>query len=181
MRECDAFRAQAASDFAVYLLLLAQDREDVPECHPLHYLQMATEKLAKAVLLASNPGFNPRSHVAFSRLPKILRREARAAKVLGYGEKIAQFRAALMALQSLVEDVERLSPQVADKKGKKPAANNPNVEYPWEGRGPRGQVDWIVPATHQFGLLSRLRTPPCGVQLVEVIQRLLERFDEIFA
>ena len=40
-----AFLAQARSDWNVYRLL-SESRE--PSCHALHYLQMATEKLAKA-------------------------------------------------------------------------------------------------------------------------------------
>ncbi len=61
-----------------------------------------------------------------------------------------------------------------------PPANNPNAEYPWEGRTDSGQTDWVVPAKHEFGLLSRPNMPPCGIQLVAVIHRLLERFDQIF-
>jgi len=45
------FLDQSRSDWAVFRKLY-QD-EDVPLCHPLHYLQMACEKLAKAHRLQS--------------------------------------------------------------------------------------------------------------------------------
>jgi hypothetical protein len=41
----DAFLTQARSDWQVFEHLYDSD---FPECHALHYLQMATEKLAKA-------------------------------------------------------------------------------------------------------------------------------------
>ena len=50
MTEHEAYLRQARSDFGVFQLLLEQDRDMVPACHPLHYLQMSTEKLAKAKL-----------------------------------------------------------------------------------------------------------------------------------
>jgi hypothetical protein len=41
----DAFLKQAHSDYSVYKKL---NELRLPLCHKLHYLQMATEKLAKA-------------------------------------------------------------------------------------------------------------------------------------
>jgi len=52
MTEQEAFLAQASSDYEVFQILLDLDRTVVPVCHPLHYLQMSTEKLAKAAKLA---------------------------------------------------------------------------------------------------------------------------------
>ena len=45
----EAFLEQARSDFAMFDLL---NEAKVPQCHVLHYLQMATEKLAKALSLS---------------------------------------------------------------------------------------------------------------------------------
>ena len=45
----EAFIAQARSDWRVYRILA--ERDEVPSCHRLHYLQMVCEKLAKAYRL----------------------------------------------------------------------------------------------------------------------------------
>ena len=45
----NAFLQQARSDWQAYNLV---DHSTLPSCHAMHYLQMATEKLAKAALLA---------------------------------------------------------------------------------------------------------------------------------
>jgi hypothetical protein len=45
----DGYLEQARSDWDVYGTLSIGS---VPDCHALHYLQMATEKLSKALLLA---------------------------------------------------------------------------------------------------------------------------------
>ena len=50
---------QAKSDHAVFVLLR---RAGVPECHMLHYLQMAAEKISKAYLWRSGTA-PPRSHI----------------------------------------------------------------------------------------------------------------------
>ncbi len=48
----EAFAAQARSDWRVYRhlarLRLQSQGSSFPKCHDLHYLQMATEKIAKA-------------------------------------------------------------------------------------------------------------------------------------
>jgi hypothetical protein len=43
-----AFATQGRSDWAVYKYLSALSKPSFPQCHTLHYLQMATEKIAKA-------------------------------------------------------------------------------------------------------------------------------------
>ncbi len=44
----DAFAAQGRSDWRVYQYLAPLQAPSFPACHALHYLQMATEKIAKA-------------------------------------------------------------------------------------------------------------------------------------
>ena len=70
-----AYALQSQSDFRVYRLLMQStglpetDLPGVEECHSLHYLQMACEKVAKAYRLRDTLGFseeNLYSHVAFS-------------------------------------------------------------------------------------------------------------------
>jgi hypothetical protein len=55
------FLVQARSDFQVYEWL--QKESTFPECHALHYLQMATEKLGKAHAWKTGP--NVSSHGGF--------------------------------------------------------------------------------------------------------------------
>ncbi len=66
VRLADAYAAQSRSDFAVYRLYLV----DAEECHRLHYLQMACEKIAKAYRLRNPVSFSfddLYSHVVFSK------------------------------------------------------------------------------------------------------------------
>src|SRR5208283_5496445 len=59
---------QAESDHSVFVHLR---RAGIPECHLLHYLQMATEKLSKAYLWRSGHA-PPRTHVGFVRFLRAL-------------------------------------------------------------------------------------------------------------
>ena len=60
------FLVQARTDFAVFELLRRQS--DLPECHALHYLQMATELLGKAHAWKHGPRTNThRAFVGFLR------------------------------------------------------------------------------------------------------------------
>jgi hypothetical protein len=63
-----AYCRQGLSDWRLFLEL--QGREDVPRCHSLHFLQMATEKLAKAYRFrdtSTEVDTLLTSHVGFSR------------------------------------------------------------------------------------------------------------------
>jgi hypothetical protein len=65
----EAFYLQARSDYDLLLLL---NEQGAPLCHRLHYLQMATEKLAKG--FQSDPATNNRpirSHAAFVRFMQL--------------------------------------------------------------------------------------------------------------
>ena len=70
-------------------------------------------------------------------------------------------------------EIERLHPQVGT------AIEKPNVEYPWRGRNSQGLETWLVPASHDFGLLSRMRRS-LGTQLISFLEVLIERFDQVF-
>jgi hypothetical protein len=77
---------QAQSDRVLFLKLR---RVGAHECHLLHYLQMATEKLSKAYLWRSRK-VPPKSHTGFMRFLKALLDRPAAelkwiAKVLGFG------------------------------------------------------------------------------------------------
>ena len=95
-----------------------------PVCHELHYLQMCTEKLAKAYF----PAILPRSgHAAFRALLKDLLLNSRAVAPLGFAD-LAGLTRWEGSVSPIVGAIEDLAPQIADGKGL------PNPEYPW----PRG-------------------------------------------
>lgn len=79
--------SQAQADHALFVQLR---RAGVHECHLLHYLQMATEKLSKAYLWRSGHA-PPKSHTGFVRFLKALldRRNDldRIAAILGFGRR----------------------------------------------------------------------------------------------
>ncbi|MCY2953352.1 MAG: hypothetical protein NTU53_15440 [Planctomycetota bacterium] len=178
MKQHEAYLKQARSDFQVFRLLLKQDRTEVPECHVLHYLQMATEKLAKAAFLSINPAFHPHTHVAFSHIPHHLRR-ADVAKTLGW-KTFDSYRVFLKYASPLFRQIDELNPAVGPQlaAGKKTARSN--VEYPWETRNAAGNLTWRAPTDHQFGILDRLQKSGSGVQLWLFVNRLIERFESIF-
>jgi hypothetical protein len=103
MTEREAFLLQAASDYRAFQLLLRDSRSEVPACHPLHYLQMSTEKIAKAAMIALGQRPDGLTHVAFSRLPSILARSDLATR-LGYrnSKSFRQF------LKKKLQSLERL-------------------------------------------------------------------------
>ncbi len=171
MTKSEAFLAQARSDFQVFELLLQQDRDRVPACHPGHYLQMSMEKLAKAALqrAGDDPGY---THEAFSLLRHHLKRRD-VAHALGYSN-FSTFRDFLDRSAGLFRRIEALHPDVPK------SANGPNVEYPWEARNAGLEVIWQTPANQDFSVLTELQSSSDGAQLVVVIRSLLERFEVVF-
>ncbi len=171
MTKSEAFLAQAVSDFRVFELLLQQDRDQVPACHPGHYLQMSMEKLAKAALQRArdDPGY---THEAFSLLRHHLKRRD-VARALGY-PNFSTFREFLDRSARLFHEIEALHPDVPKNSG------GPNVEYPWEARDSRLAQVWQTPAAQEFSILIELQSSGDGTQLIDMIRRLLERFDAVF-
>ena len=117
----DAFLAQARSDDAVRRLLAADPA--IAPCHALHYLQMSTEKLAKAVDAMQSDRPPEATHLGLVRLLQQLKR-ARFRNRLGYGRDTQSFRRLVDSLLPLARRIEQLAPAVA-------GANQPNAEYPW--------------------------------------------------
>jgi hypothetical protein len=106
-----------------------------PACHELHYLQMCTEKLAKAYY----PSAIPRSgHAAFRRFLTDLPSNPNAQSPLGFRDSASLTRWQ-GSVSSIVAAVEDLAPSIADRLGL------PNPEYPW----PRG-AEASAPVDHSF-------------------------------
>ena len=179
MIEHEAFLAQARSDFVVFELLMAQDRQAVPECHALHYLQMATEKLAKAIRLAYGDEFDRYSHVAFSQMLHILRRPDVGAG-LGW-PSWPKYRAFVTRLQPLLREIDECNPAVGPQRpGNTPPQERRNVEYPWPSRDSSGRTLWLAPSGHDFGIVDKLNRSGDYATLRHLIRSMMDRFESVF-
>lgn len=78
----EAYLAQARSEEAIRKPLTAAR---VQYCHRLHYLQMVTEKLAKAMLtLTGSPKPAPTTHAAFVRMLQVIKGRRDIRQQLGF-------------------------------------------------------------------------------------------------
>ena len=105
-------------------------------CHELHYLQMCTEKLAKAYY-RTDP--DPRSgHAAFRRFLTDIPVNSRIVGPLGFADLAAltRWQGSVNALVGAIED---LAPPIADRR------NLPNPEYPWPRR-----AEMTAPVDYSF-------------------------------
>lgn len=114
---------QAKSDYAILELLRAAS--NVPLCQRLHYLQMATEKMAKGFLTPPGAGPYPKTHDAFVRFVRAARSRQYIRDACGFTRSEA-FSAYLDSLLPLAREIENLSPE---------GEEHPNPEYPWEVNG----------------------------------------------
>jgi hypothetical protein len=128
-----AYWKQARSDLAVFDAI---DR--YPLCQRLHYLQMATEKLAKAYLSPTDGGKPRRTHKAFVRFLQICRTDRRIRKACNMARD--QFRAHVNSLLDTAGRIEDLAP-VGE-------VERPNPEYPWQENGRSGPI--IAPVDYPF-------------------------------
>lgn len=156
---------QALSDRAMFELLRHQG---APQCHLLHYLQMATEKLSKAYFWRSgNPP--PKTHTGFVQFLRALlsRRQTeldRIAAALGF-KRAADLESWVVSVQTLAYGLQGLAP--------KSAGDAPNPEYPWPHEQPAH-----CPATHSFAIWHELTHTSKGRHLLLVIERAIRHFDE---
>lgn len=169
----EAFRDQARSDLAVFQALCSRaslpdgDLDKLPECHALHYLQMASGKAAKALLfLPGGPdvvtalasaqppgrGWNlPRAHRAWQVIGVV---EPHLLPTPLFPPDGSRGPEPTAAVRALLDEVTRLQPQVADDDAGLPDSGA-NVEYPWNpGGSSGGTAAWEAPAGHSFGMLG---------------------------
>lgn len=155
---------QARSDFGLFETLR---RGKASECHLLHYLQMATEKLSKAYLWRSgNPP--PKSHTGFVRFVRAVvdRNDLqRVAPVLGFANSAGLETWAKGALL-LAYSLQNIAPAEAN--------GGPNPEYPWPHDSPAH-----CPVDHSFTLWSELVDTGKGRKMLEFIGHAIGRFDLI--
>lgn len=158
-----AYHRQAVSDWRMYQRLALDP--GVEACHALHYLQMATEKLAKAYHFRDRGTSTERlltEHVGFQRFVAawLYRRGLRARA--GHRPRMGQ--ATVDQLLLLARQVERLAPAV--DRLRTPS----NSEYPWDD----GSAV-VTPADYGFPELSLLREPLGGV-LLNLIREAIRDF-----
>ena len=154
---------QAQSDHLV-LVLLRQSGE--APYHQLHYLQMVTEKLAKAYFWRSG---KPRlkSHAYFAPYLRALgsvRQSERQQVVDAFAfRRFEDFQRYIKANLDLAYELQRLAPALAD--------DGPNPEYPWPQGGPE-----YAPATFEFDIWSKLTGTGRGRQLLRLIECAVDKF-----
>jgi hypothetical protein len=160
----DAYAEQSRSDFLMYDVVL----KDTEECHRLHYLQMACEKIAKAYRLRDTQSFSQEdlySHVVFSKFitnylksPGIKRR---------YHQQESRRRQIERYAHTLSVEIETLAPAVA--RDITPA----NAEYPWL----IGETV-SVPCRHHYPVWTRL-AEPVGKEFLKLIEIAIEDYQSI--
>lgn len=175
-----AFYRQAASDWAVFAYLRQATPGGVkpwrrqlaglvgvnvpvlPVCHELHYLQMCTEKLAKAYFLANPPG----GHAAFRQFLRSLLTNGTAVGPLGFSSSgdLTRWVNTAVPVGDALED---LAPALADRAGL------PNPEYPWPKAAPvTAPVDhpFVVEVYSRLATQARSGEPP----FLEIFGRMVE-------
>ena len=162
-----AFIRQARSDWFVYRHLAGQG---IPPCHPLHYLQMACEKLAKAYRLRDTGVIVDeavRKHAGFEKfIAAFLNCPTMVAE---YEGKDAQRAQLLKSSRHLAREIEKLAPAI-DR-----AASPENAEYPWEREG---DTRIVVPCEYDYPSLSLL-THSQGRNFLNLLERAFRDFDKV--
>ena len=155
---------QAKSDHNAFLLLRGQG---AGQCHSLHYLQMVTEKIAKAYFWRSGlpPPRNHAGLVQFLRFLGQIRQSdrTRVANLFSFA-RFDDFQNWMYSVLPIAYDLERLAPTLAE--------NGPNPEYPWphEKPNPHRQITSLIP--------GRDSTSGHGRDLMRVIHIAVRRFPE---
>lgn len=158
-----AYHRQARAEWSLFREL--QLRSDVAACHALHYLQMATEKLAKAYRFrdtTTDVDTLLTSHVGFQRFLNswLLSPQMREE----YEGRHAHLERIRRDCEPIARTIERLAPAV-DREGR-PV----NVEYPWEaGEGVVAPVDYAFPE------VELLRSPR-GRLFLNLVTRAMREF-----
>ena len=155
---------QATSDHNAFVLLR---KEGSAQCHLLHHLQMATEKIAKAYFWNSGSP-PPRSHAGFVQFLRFLGQtrqgnRERIANLFSFA-RFTDFQAWIRTALPIAYDLERLAPDLAN--------DGPNPEYPWPHAQPH-----TAPASHNFAVWASLMSGQ-GRDLMRVIHIAVSKFPE---
>jgi hypothetical protein len=154
------FLVQARTDYEVFVLLRAAP--NLPGCHALHYLQMATEMLGKAHAWRQGPRAG--THRAFVSFLRSLSTNRSAQKHLGYEGQNDNWLHLVRKAAPLAQRVENLAPSLSP--------DGPNPEYPWPRADPQA-----APAEHVFDVWTELRDTAAGRQFLGLTDRLFAAAD----
>lgn len=154
---------QADAEFRLFRSLSGSGAAD---CHLLHHLQMATEKLGKAYLCRN--GAAPSVHRAFEPFLRALRCRRSSdqrliAKAFGF-VRVDDLLAWLRSALPLASRLENMAPSLA--------GDGPNPEYPWPREAPQ-----YCPAEHSFELWRELSSTGHGRRLLSAVQNAIHNFD----
>jgi len=138
-----------------------------PDCLQLHLLQMATEKLGKALLFAGHSKLERliRSHAAFVKFMQVAGNNSNLQARLSMTH--SQLKNHFKRLLPLAYEIESLAPTLAQ--------DGPNPEYPWLDKSGRLQV----PGEYTFPLIKSLQTSH-GVKLLKDIENCIAEFEKLF-
>ena len=133
-----AYARQSLSDLDAYEVVKAASQ--LPRCQPLHFLQMACEKLVKAHLcaLGSNPEDLRKSHVYIARNLSLVLRERIARLTPAERERS---RWLVDSLPAVAREIELLAPSATAG-----GSREENCEYPWQDAA--GEIQ--CPAEYSF-------------------------------
>jgi hypothetical protein len=146
----EALLRQARSDEAVRRRLNDSATE---YSHRLHYLQMVTEKLAKAFQVSPDDPQPPSmTHRAFVRFLQILKSRPDIQRQLGYRDGKV-FGRLIDSLLDLARQIQSLAPSIAH-------LTQPNPEYPWWDSATN---DVKVPAEYDFSQFN-----PNSVKMIKL-------------
>lgn len=156
MKLAHAMAKQAQSDYRVFEHL--HRLEGVEPCHPLHYLQMACEKVAKSLA-----GITRRRHDVFRRFVQdVASRDLSLMMRCGFRTK-DQYVSHLRSVAHFALAVDQLSPAV------EPPVRN--VEYPYEASA-TGPGEHIAPCDAGFADVPLNSTQ--AVRFLRFLERCLE-------
>ncbi len=154
----ELFLVQSRAVFRVFTIF-RKDKE-LPHCHALHYLQMATELLGKAYAWGKG---QPKklTHRSLVKFLKVLSDNSKAQSQLGYDGKNEQWTHMIRKWNGLAARIEDLAPDLAK--------DDPNPEYPWPPANPTE-----TPARYEFPVWKELVETPYGRAFLQFISDLLD-------
>lgn len=122
----NAYAIQARSDFSLLKRCLKEYPVGASQCDIIHYLQMVTEKISKA-LTTSPAAIDPplMKHFAFVSFVILAKRNLALQKACGFNH-IHKYKAYLRSLMPIADEIEKLYPR-KDR-------YHQNSEYPWQNK-----------------------------------------------
>lgn len=115
----EAYLKQAKSDYHVFQHL---NTLNVDFCHQLHYLQMSSEKLAKALSCPPDNIPPEKTHYALVKFIRTIKRRDFSSK---FGQNhFTSYENYINSIIPFAEKIENLHPSGKESK--------PNPEYPWD-------------------------------------------------